>query len=106
MCRKFHGAAYATFGETPVSEFRWLQGEELLQSYQADNGTVRKFCRRCGSSMIFEPSGGNHGLVEFALATLDEPIAERPDVHIYTNYKADWSSICDGLPTYGEGRGE
>jgi hypothetical protein len=34
MCRKFHGAAFATFGEARAEDFRWLEGEHLLSSYQ------------------------------------------------------------------------
>ncbi len=28
MCRKFHGAAFATYGEARAEDFRWLAGEE------------------------------------------------------------------------------
>lgn len=104
MCRKFHGAAYATFASTPSDQFRWLKGAELLASYQAGNGTIRKFCRQCGSSLIFVDPTQTDDMVEFALATLDEPVNAKPDAHIYTAYKAEWTEICDGLPTYPEGR--
>lgn len=106
MCRKFHGAAYATFGEARSENFRWTKGADLLQNYQAENGTTRQFCSRCGSSLIFINSNGNNEVVQFALATLDVPIAERPDAHIFTAYKADWSVICDGLPCHQESRNE
>ena len=43
-------------------------------------------------------------LVEFALGTLDSEITERPDVHIYTDFKANWFEVEDGLPCYSEGR--
>lgn len=104
MCRKFHGAAYATFGEAKKENFRWLAGEEMLQSYTAENGTVRKFCSRCGSSMTFSAPGGDENLVEFSLGTLDSDISLRPDAHIYTGSKANWVEICDNLPRYIEGR--
>lgn len=106
MCRKFHGAAFATFGETSVQHFRWIKGAELLKSYVAPNGTTRQFCNHCGSSLIFKPSGEDNGLVEFALAALNDPIIERPDAHIFTAYKANWIELCDELPTFTEGRNE
>ncbi len=104
MCRKFHGAAFATFGEARKENFRWLQGEELLSAYKASNGTIRTFCSKCGSSMTFKASGGDDNLVEFALGTLDTDIEHRPDAHIYTAYKADWMELHDELPKYFEGR--
>lgn len=104
MCRKFHGAAFATFGETTVDNFHWIKGAELLKTYQAPNGTRRQFCSVCGSSLIFKPSGEDNGLVEFALGALDDPISEWPDAHIFTAYKADWMELTDDLPKFSEER--
>lgn len=53
MCRKFHGAGFATIAGVPRSGFRWLSGREDLTEYTAVNGTVRNFCRHCGSSLFF-----------------------------------------------------
>lgn len=105
MCRKFHGAAFATYGVTPKQDFHWLSGEVLLGRYQAANGTVRQFCRNCGSSLTFAASGCQGEVVEFALGTLDTPLLQQADAHIYTDYKADWCSITDALPCFSEGRG-
>jgi len=33
MCRKFHGAAFATYGEAKVENFKWLQGVDFIKSY-------------------------------------------------------------------------
>ncbi|MGH1541124.1 MAG: GFA family protein [Arenicella sp.] len=104
MCRKFHGAAFATYAEAKKEHFRWLSGENLLQEYCADNGTVRQFCQRCGSSMTFAAAGDTQELVEFALGTLDSDIEHRPDAHIYVESKASWVQICDDLPQYVDGR--
>ena len=104
MCRKFHGAAFATLGEAKTENFRWIEGETLLASYKASNGTVRRFCKQCGSSMTFTPSNDKDELVEFSLGALDSEIDIRPDAHIFTGSKANWSDICDDLPQYEEGR--
>ena len=100
MCRKFHGAAFATFGEAKRENFHWINGEDLLQSYRAENGTTRKFCKQCGSSLIFEASDDSTGVVEFSLGTLDSHLDASPDVHIFVGSKANWSKICDGLPQF------
>ncbi|WP_232312696.1 GFA family protein [Enterovibrio coralii] len=79
MCRKFHGSAFATFGEAKAENFRFTKGEDKLRVYEAENGTKRTFCGECGSSLLFEPSNSDGSLVEFTLGTLDTPIEQKPD---------------------------
>jgi len=100
MCRKFHGAAFATLGEARLADFRWIQGEADLQAYHADNGTVRRFCRHCGSSMTFTASDPVEGRIEVSLGTLDSNLELSPDAHIFVGSKASWSEIHDALPQY------
>ena len=103
-CRKAHSAAFATTARVRRSDFRWTRGEELLKSYTGHNGTVRRFCSHCGSSMTFAPGGDTGELVEFALGTLDSDIELRPDVHIFRDSGAGWYEITDDLPVFPRGR--
>ena len=103
MCRKFHGAAFATYSVATHQDFQWLSGEALLSRYQAANGTVRSFCRHCGSSLCFE-SKQSPDTIDIALATLDEPTNEKPSAHIYTDSKASWYNINDDIPCYAQQR--
>ena len=104
MCRKFHGAAFATLGEASAEQFRWTAGEEHLKFYVAPNGTKRGFCAQCGSSLTFAAADDDGELVEFALGTLDTPIDLKPDAHIFTAFGANWYVPDDDLPTFPEGR--
>ena len=104
MCRKFHCMAYETFGGVKVSNFRWVNGEVLLKSYIAENGTLRKFCADCGSNLIFENADCARDVIEFSLGALHATSNSEPDAHIYTAYKADWSQITDDLPQFKERR--
>ncbi|MEZ8127362.1 GFA family protein [Enterovibrio norvegicus] len=104
MCRKFHGAAFATLGEAKAENFRFTTGKDKLKTYQAENGTKRTFCEDCGSSLLFEASNSDGSLVEFSLGTLDSDIALKPDAHIFTQYQAQWYDITDDLPIFPEGR--
>lgn len=104
MCRKFHGAAFSTLGEAKSEKFRWIEGEALLVSYRAENGTVRRFCKVCGSSMTFAAADDTGRLIEFSLGTLDSKIALRPDAHIHVGSKANWLEIHDDLAQYVGGR--
>ena len=51
-CRKHSGAFGGTQGRVPRSGFSLLAGEELIEVYRPDDGRVKAFCRRCGSSLF------------------------------------------------------
>ena len=104
MCRKFHGAAYATIAEARRRNFRWLQGSERLKSYTADNGTTRRFCELCGSSLTFSSPLADPDLVEIALGCFDGDVPVRPDAHIYVASGTKWARPEDDLPQYEAGR--
>ncbi len=76
----------------------------LIQSFTAENGTIRKFCPTCGSSLLFQDSINTTDVVEFALGTLDSEIEIEPDVHIFVSSKANWVNISDNLPQFSGNR--
>ena len=104
MCRKFHGAAYATLAEVWQKNFRWTRGEDLLQGYTANNGTTRSFCSQCGSSLTFASPEADPDLIEIALGCFDDEVPIMPDAHIYVASGAHWSKPDDDLPRYEAGR--
>lgn len=104
MCRKFHGAAFSTYGEVSLDDFSWTAGESVLASYEAENETIRQFCSNCGSSLTFQSPAYQSKEIEVALATLDDEVDVSPNAHIYVDYRASWYGITDGLPQYGEYR--
>jgi hypothetical protein len=104
MCRKFHGASYATIASVSRSKFRWVEGEDALKGYTAENGTTRTFCNYCGSSLTFSSPRASEDVVEIALGTVDGDVAVEPDAHIFVGSGANWTVLNDGLPQYEEGR--
>ncbi|MCG6891527.1 MAG: GFA family protein [Gammaproteobacteria bacterium] len=104
MCRKFHGAAFATIAEARREHFRWLSGEDSLKAYTAANGTTRRFCAICGSSLTFASPNADPDLVEIALGGFDDEVPVRPDAHIYVASGASWARPDDDLPQYLAGR--
>ncbi len=104
MCRKFHGAAYATLAEARRENFRWIDGEELIKGYTAGNGTTRSFCSNCGSSLMFASPNADPDLVEISLGCFDDEVPIRPDAHIYVASGAKWVHPEDNLPQYEAGR--
>ena len=100
MCRKFHGAAYSTFGEVKQEHFRWTAGVELIKEYLAENKTLRQFCSECGSSLTFASPGKDDAPIEISLACFDGKVPVQPDAHIYIANAANWALPTDDLPQY------
>jgi hypothetical protein len=105
MCRKFHGAAYATIAGVSRSKFRWTAGEEALKGYTATNGTTRTFCGRCGSSLTFSSPRASGDVIEIALGTVDGDLPVQPNAHIFVGSGANWVVPSDDLPQFEKGRG-
>ena len=104
MCRKFHGAAYATIAGVSRTKFRWVSGEDALKGYTAENGTTRTFCSHCGSSLMFSSPRAPEEVVEIALGSVDGDVPVEPNAHIFVGSCANWTVFSDDLPQYEEGR--
>lgn len=99
MCRRFHGAAFATYAKVSADNFRWLTGQDLVTIYENSPGSGWAFCRVCGSSLGV-PSHGKLG--DIALGALDSDPGVRPTAHIFVGSKAKWFQITDALPQHDE----
>jgi hypothetical protein len=114
MCRKQHGAAFRSRARVQKSDFKWIEGEDLVTFYESSPGSYRGFCRVCGSPIInkFDARAwvaasdpevpSRYGI---ALATLDEDPGVRPAAHTFVASKAPWFTITDDLPQFPESRG-
>ncbi|HVO48984.1 MAG TPA: GFA family protein [Steroidobacteraceae bacterium] len=100
MCRKHHGAPFATFVSAPLAGFRWLSGQDEVQQYPSSQSGSRGFCRVCGSvaPMFIEAMG----LVLCPAGNLLGDIGIRPQAHIFVGSKAPWYEITDSLPQHAE----
>lgn len=105
MCRKFHGAAFATIASVVRPDFRWIKGEDALKGYTAKNGTTRTFCCHCGSSLTFFSPRAPDDEVEIALGAMDGDVPVKPSAHIFAGSAANWTVLTDDLPHYQEQRG-
>ncbi len=101
MCRKMHGAAFATYGRVKMEEFAILSGEEDIGSYQSSEPVTRTFCKKCGSTLQFIVTE-RPGIFGLALGTLDDDPGVRPSLHIFVDSKAPWFDISDDLPQHAE----
>lgn len=97
ICRKSHGAAFATWGIIDPEQFRWLAGEALTRSYEASPDRGRIFCQQCGSPLASAHDGK---VGEIAVGTVDDDPVSRPVEHIFVGSKACWFEISDALPQF------
>jgi hypothetical protein len=100
MCRKHHGSAFATFVGAPLMGFKWLSGEDQIDSYVSSPTGVRRFCRHCGSVMptLIE----DMDLALIPAGNLQGDLHIRPQSHVFVGSKAPWYQITDDLPQHEE----
>ena len=99
MCRKVHGAAFATYATISSENFHWVSGEQLVSFYEASPENCRMFCSICGSSL----GGTENGKVtSVTLGTIDGDPGTGPRSHIFVGSMAPWHEINDDLPQFDE----
>jgi hypothetical protein len=85
MCRKNHGATFATFVTVPVARFRWISGEDAISTYQSSPYGKRNFCSRCGSvTPVAEP---DTGVVFCPAGHLDGELGNAPQSQRFTGQR-------------------
>lgn len=102
MCRKIHGSLFATY--LGAKELEYTAGAKLVKSYVSSSGFNRAFCKKCGSVLPETNDGGAEYYIPAGLLNEDPGI--RPEVHIFTESKAEGYDINDDLPQlvhYGDG---
>jgi hypothetical protein len=98
MCRKTHGAAFATFVAAPEGGYGMVSGEDLIARYESSPGHDRLFCSVCGSSLpVVDPSEKR---VYIPAGCLDDDPGVRPLAHIFVASRAPWHEITDSLPRF------
>lgn len=98
MCRKHHGAPFATFVVAPIEGFRWLSGEDSLLLYRSSASAERASCRTCGSVGPFPMPG--LGIVVLPAGNLDGDPDVRLESHMFVGSKAPWHTISDSAPQH------
>ncbi|MEM7195160.1 MAG: GFA family protein [Pseudomonadota bacterium] len=99
LCRKQHGAAFATYADLNPKHFKWDAGEDCIRVYEMPSTAGWCFCSRCGSTVAGTYGGQVTSLV---LGSVDGEPGVRPTAHIYAGSKAAWYDIVDDLPQYNE----
>ena len=103
-CKKLSGGVGTANGRMRTDAIRVVAGDELLRTYQPDEGTAKTFCSACGSNLF----GAGWPESEFSsvrLSAIDTPFEGRPRAHIYVRSLAPWETLPDdGLERFDAGR--
>ena len=99
MCRRQHGAAFATYAEFNPGDFRWTSGADLIKVYEKLPGAGWCFCSECGSSLAGTVDGK---ITTITLGTIEGDPGIKPESHIFVGSKAQWHDIADDLPQFAE----
>jgi hypothetical protein len=104
-CQRSTGSAFAPELAAKAAGFRWLQGEELVQVYEApllrEPPPFRKaFCRVCGSPLPVLRDESDW--VVLLAGVLDGDPGVAPFRHIFLAQGAPWYSVRDALPKFDE----
>jgi len=99
MCRRLHGAAFATFAGVTRDGFSYLSGESELRHYASSASHDRVFCGRCGSNILVSLEA-DPDMLYLAMGTVDGDPPLPPGYHFYVDSKAPWYTILDSLPQY------
>lgn len=76
MCRKAHGAAFASYASVPLEAFHLTSGKDQLGVYHSSEHVTRTFCIRCGSNLQFVDNHEHE--LGIAVGTLDSPLPAPP----------------------------
>ena len=99
MCRRLHGAAFATFATVDSCAFRILSGELQLARYRSSADVVRTFCSECGSTLIAD-AVEDESVRYVSMGALEGDPSHPTAVHEFVASKAHWYEILDDGPQY------
>ena len=96
QCRRTSGHYWAST-VAKIADLTFVK-ETGLTWYQSSKKARRGFCKTCGASLFYQPTGTDHYGV--AAGCLDLPTAMTPGKHIFTADKADYYASPDDAPHF------
>ncbi|WP_371808134.1 GFA family protein [Ruegeria sp. HKCCD7239] len=76
-------------------QWRWTGKEP--KTFTSSPGVERSFCPECGTPISFR-SQAMSGILHLYVATLDNPDALQPTLHVAHEEKLEWLRLNDDLP--------
>jgi hypothetical protein len=99
ICRRLHGAAFATWGGVSREDFSYVSGEANLKVYPYSENADSLFCDHCGSRVLVDFKAEPE-MLYITLGTVDGDVRCPPGYHQFVGSKAPWFEISDDLPQH------
>ena len=97
-CRKSAGAPMVSWSAFAEGDVTVIAGEP--RTFQSSENSTRSFCPICGTGLFFRNPAVLPGLVDIQAATLDDPEAMPPQIHVQTVERLGWMDGIDALPEF------
>ncbi|WP_171098318.1 GFA family protein [Ruegeria sp. HKCCD7255] len=94
-CRRQCAAPMTTYFAVRDGKWRWTG--EAPKLFRSSPGVERSFCPTCGTPISFR-STAMSDVLHLYVATLLDPEALRPTLHVAFEEKLNWLELNDGLP--------
>ncbi|HEX2890250.1 GFA family protein [Vineibacter terrae] len=104
MCQRAHGAPVVLWVTVPSDGIVFDRGTPVW--YRSSAAAERGFCAACGTPLAWkesQASAGDPG-IDIAAATLDDPAAVQPEMHLWCESAVPWLTLADHLPRKPRGR--
>lgn len=100
-CQKQSGGAFAINALIETSRIEILSGEIKIADMPSPSGRGHEIHRCTSCDVALWSNYGRRTWMRFVrVATLDQPHAIEPDVHIFTKSKVPWLRLPDGVRAY------
>ena len=92
--KKLSGGGGTVNGRVRTEAIRLLAGEDLVKTYQPEEGSAKTFCSECGSN-LFGAGWPKSEFTSVRLTALEEPYDGKIESHIFVRSLAPWEVLPD-----------
>ena len=97
-CRRHAGAPVVGWSAFPESSLRIVKGKPKV--YRSSENGRRHFCADCGTGLFYFNAVNLPGIADVQIATLDDPNAVAPEIHVQTAERLAWMEGAQKLPAF------
>jgi hypothetical protein len=100
-CQRRTGTAAAPSARTAPGSFRVVKGQELIRTWQPEEGFAKAFCSNCGSALYSQDPTDPANTIGVRMGTIDGNPKVEFKHRQFTAFAAVWEPIPDdGLPRF------
>lgn len=102
ICRRSHGADYATQIPSSKSSLVFISGKDHLTEYKSSQYGNRAFCKTCGSRLMNYADTGISDYMSVSLSCVSANHEIKPAANFQVASKAAWVNPDQGIPSYAK----